>query len=162
MKINSLEGLTFTSVERVETDHEEAINFICDDGRQFSLFHSQDCCESVYIDDICGDLADIAGSPITLAEEVKNYSEDDGTPEPPTPVQDCDRYTWSFYKLSTNKGSVTIRFFGTSNGYYSETADLHIKEYSVGRSGDPYEFWAVVYGKDDLTKAKYYPPKKVQ
>jgi hypothetical protein len=34
------------------------------------MFHSQDCCESVSLDDISGELADLVNSPITKAEEV--------------------------------------------------------------------------------------------
>ena len=38
--------------------------------------------------------------------------------------EEGDSYTWSFYTLSTIVGSVNIRFYGTSNGYYSEEATL--------------------------------------
>jgi len=51
-----------------------------------------------------------------LAEEV---SSDDG----PKDKWD-ENFTRTFYKLSTIKGNVTIRWYGKSNGYYSETVDF--------------------------------------
>lgn len=116
--VSILKGLTLKRVERLP---DESIDFEVDDGRVFSMCHEQDCCESVTIDDICGDLQDLVGSPILQAEEVSN--------EPPAKPKSeevyCDESeTWTFYKLATIKGAVTIRWYGTSNGYYSESVDF--------------------------------------
>lgn len=86
------------------------------DGPSFALYHTRDCCEHVSIHDIVGDIADLIGSPILFAEE--SESED-----PPADVRrdyDPESETWTFYRLGTIKGSVVIRWHGTSNGYYSE------------------------------------------
>jgi hypothetical protein len=90
--------------------HDE-MRFVADDGSSFMFYHVGDCCESVQIEDIIGDLSDLIGSPLVQAEEV---SMDE-------PYAGSDSYTWTFYKFSTAKGSVTVRWLGESNGYYSES-----------------------------------------
>ena len=114
--ISELEGQTLVSVE----EYDDEIYFKTDDGKEYKMYHSQDCCESVYIEDIIGDLQDLIGSPIIRAEERTDSEE----PYPSGREWAPESYTWTFYEIATNKGSVTIRWFGESNGYYSETADF--------------------------------------
>jgi len=42
-------------------------------GEKYQLYHQQDCCEDVYIEDICGDLDDLLGVPLLQAEVVSSY-----------------------------------------------------------------------------------------
>jgi hypothetical protein len=129
--IEQLLGKTLTAVVKNEANDE--IIFTVDDGTEYKMYHRQDCCESVSIDDINGDLNDLVGSPILVAEENSSSK--------PTPEQIVekekkkleegddyyeyeDSFTWTFYKLATIKGYVDIRWYGTSNGYYSESVDL--------------------------------------
>ena len=89
------------------------IHFKCSNGMEFRMYHEQDCCENVSVEDICGDLEDLIGSKITQADEDSNSTENgDG------------RIRWTFYKFATAKGYVTIRWLGSSNGYYSERVDF--------------------------------------
>ena len=112
--ISELIGLTLTKIEK---DLDEIL-FHVDNGKTFKLYHSQDCCESVTVDDIAGDLDDLIGSPILRAEERTS----DENPEGVEPEYQGS-FTWTFYELATNKGSVTIRWYGESNGLYSESVD---------------------------------------
>ena len=117
--ISELVGKTMVEV----TNGNDIITFVAKTGEIYDMFHEQDCCESVFIDDIVGDLQDLVGSPILLAEEV------DG--ETPGDFDDkyCESYTWTFYKLATVKGYVDIRWFGSSNGYYSEGVSFRKRKY---------------------------------
>jgi hypothetical protein len=68
----------------------------------------------------------LIGSPILLAEEAIRFGEN---PEGVKVPEYQDSYTWTFYRLSTIKGNVTIRWYGESNGYYSESVSfIRIKE----------------------------------
>jgi hypothetical protein len=107
----------------------DEIVFEMEGGRIFSMYHEQSCCETVEVEEIVGDLTDLIGHPLLQAEEV---SSTDPTPEVQA-HRDQEKAkggyapeseTWTFYKLATIKGSVTIRWYGTSNGYYSESVNF--------------------------------------
>lgn len=117
-KINDLRGHILSKIENI--DNRELI-FTLENGRKYRLYHSQNCCEDVTIEDICGNLEDLIGLPLCMAEEVGSLKDYNAGLEAPS---DSYSFTWTFYKFATNKGYVTIRWYGESNGYYSESVDF--------------------------------------
>lgn len=111
--VSDLIGKTITSIENNNNDE---LIFHTADGLTYKMYHDQDCCESVSIEDICGELDNLIGSPIVMAEESTSN-------ENPKDSYD-ESFTWTFYKFATVKGYVTIRWYGESNGYYSEGVDF--------------------------------------
>ncbi len=112
VKFSELLGKTLSDVV-VNKNHDHSVRFKTNDGMVYELYHSQSCCESVTIEDIAGELSDLIGSPITMADESTNSKDN--------PPEYGESFTWTFYKLATIKGYVDIRWLGTSNGYYSES-----------------------------------------
>lgn len=109
--IKEFEGKTVKNIKGSAGDNFLIFEF--EDGTKYKMYHMQDCCEQVYIESIVGNLGRIIGEKIKFAELTKNTS-DDG----------LNHKTWSFYKISTVKGDITIRWYGESNGYYSEEANI--------------------------------------
>lgn len=105
--ISLLLGCTLINVDGLHVGS-EYVTLLSDCGGRWHMYHSQDCCESVSIEDVVGDVEDLLGSPILLAEERKQETNGDD-----------DLCMWTFYTIATIKGTVDIRWMGTSNGYYS-------------------------------------------
>ena len=104
--IEVLEGKIITDI--INNNNEELI-FTTEDGSVYRMYHPQQCCESVLLEDVIGDLSDLLLTPIISAYASSNYPEDLDTSG-----------TWTFYNINTNKGSVSLRWLGISNDYYSE------------------------------------------
>ena len=101
-------GETIASID-IGSDH-ESLRFELHSGVIFELYHEQECCESVTLEEIIGDLDDLLDYPVIRAE--CNASENPDI---------CE--TWTFYRIQTAKGLVVLRWCGGSNGYYSEQVD---------------------------------------
>ena len=122
---SALVGKTLAKVDGSKGD--ESIHFVTVDGDEYHLWHEQGCCESVTVEDICGDWDEIIGSPILSAEESTNVPEGFVDPHDKKDEKGWsyrESFTWTFYRITTMKGQVVIRWYGTSNGYYSESVSF--------------------------------------
>lgn len=113
-----LEDLLGKTMVSVENKGDELV-FTTTEGKRYMLHHDQDCCESVSIESIVGDLADLVGEPLLMAEESTSGENPEGVTK-----EYQDSFTWTFYKFATRKGYVDVRWYGESNGYYSERVDF--------------------------------------
>lgn len=108
-----LVGEVLTHVDVDETAGE--ILLTTKSGRQFMLHHEQDCCESVTIKSTEGDWKKLLHKKL---KEVKWEEEGDSTD-----YGTCTRTDITFI---VNRHTVVSKWFGESNGYYSES--VHLKE----------------------------------
>lgn len=92
---------------------DDSVRLIFDDG-YLDMYHYQDCCELVYIEDINGN-KDLNGA--IFYEVIQKECDRDG-------LGYDDSFTWTFYTIITSKGYLDIRWYGSSNGYYSESVDV--------------------------------------
>jgi len=117
-------GKTFVRVTG-SVDGDEML-FETASGERFMFAHQQDCCETVRINDIVGDLQDLVGEPLLISEEVKGATEPD--------AEHYESYSYTFYKFATRRGYVDVRWLGESNGYYSESVDLFVEGVAVAET----------------------------
>jgi len=114
-QISKLSGKTINHIIGLEKGSER-VEIETTDGFRFILYHIQDCCEIVLLEDYDIEAKELEGAYVTEAflsmKDGKGY----------------ESSTWSFYRIITNKGTLCMRWFGTSNGYYSEKVDLDIME----------------------------------
>ena len=121
-KIEDIVGKIPVNISIVEESRceNEAIVFLFEDGTACKFMHAQDCCETVLIDDVNGDWNDLIGTPLLVAESRTNSD----LPPREDEYGSESSWTWTFYTFRSIKGSVDVRWYGESNGYYSEEVDF--------------------------------------
>jgi hypothetical protein len=108
LTLKSLLGKTLISIEGATVGQDEIIFDTAD--QRFRMYHEQDCCESVRVHSVTGNINKLIGSAITSALEER----------PDEPLEGSESHTWTLFTLRTKKGKVEIKWLGESNGYYSE------------------------------------------
>jgi hypothetical protein len=120
--IQLLLGKIITGITGKKGDNE--LIFKCNDGTKYQMYHDRDCCEQVWLEDVIGNFEDLLNSPVLKAEEVTHKQETPSEVIGKQINEYDDSFTWTFYHISTIKGTVTLRWYGSSNGYYSESVDF--------------------------------------
>jgi hypothetical protein len=114
VNVEKMLGRTIKEVRGLEQYSDEVVVEM-DNGDTFTFLHFQDCCESVSLEDFI-----LTGELVGPAARV--YESSDGKDG------DYETETWTFYRIETMKGSLFMRWVGSSNGYYSEAVDIVFKE----------------------------------
>lgn len=116
---SSLAGKTITSIEGLNSDH---VTIKTECGKTYGMRHFQDCCESVSLKEVLGNVDSIIG------KEVRYANED---------TSDCSG-EWSSgtrttFTIHTNGGSLILIWEGYSNGYYGEGVSFYEDDGSGSR-----------------------------
>lgn len=121
VNISDMLGKTIVDISGGEVGN-NLIIFRTSDHFEYVMKHEQNCCEGVFIEDVCGDFSDLVGHELVESEEIS------GEIPPDFDESIYDSYSWTFYKFRTIRGCVVIRWFGASNGYYGEGVSIFRRE----------------------------------
>ena len=102
------------SITGLEVDSEEVV-ITFEGGATLIQTHDQTCCEHVAVHQVDGNPSKFIGAiAYELIEKVTDSGYDDDTGLSTTAT---------FYTLKTSAGYLDWRWYGVSNGYYSESVD---------------------------------------
>lgn len=114
VELSSLVGEVLTYID---TDGSDEIMLTTASGRKIKIYHEQDCCETVRIEDTKGNWHDLIGKVIVEAVHDVNPS---GESEP----EYTDSWTRTNLVFKVDDATVISKWIGESNGYYSESVDI--------------------------------------
>lgn len=124
MGISDLVGKTLVSIEGAAAGS-DTVTISLEDGTRFLLRDpnwEDEVDADVLLADVEGDIADLIGSPITLAEAVTSDRPHTWRAE----IGGDYSFTWTFYRIATAKGFVVLRWLGESNGNYAEEVEVSV------------------------------------
>jgi len=129
MKVNTYTEFSGKTIQEIRgcKNHSDEVTIMFTDGSCLKFYHSQDCCESVLLEDFDATPEDLVNAKIISIEERISYSGEDKI-KSLNPWHES--YTWSFYVIKTSKFTMTMRWYGESNGWYSETVDIDYLYYN--------------------------------
>lgn len=105
---------------KVVAPEEDTFTIYFENQTFITFLHHQDCCETVTLQDVEGDIRNLLFEPLVVAEIASSGDADVSN--------EYGSQTWSFYRFATTKGWVLLRFLGESNGYYSEEVSMDYGE----------------------------------
>src|SRR5690606_1558502 len=103
---NELEGEIIVSIDGIRNDD---VTIKTASGRTFRMYHSQDCCESVYVSREYGSVDGILNKTVERAVYNTEYY-----------AEASESGTITTFRIYCGDAYLELEWLGTSNGYYSE------------------------------------------
>ena len=116
VKFSRLIGEVIVKAEARE--NQSCVRFECESGKLYVLKHTENCCESVWLESTEG-LDTLLGKVVNVNVE----DEDISMPEGCDPHNDV--WAGTFYRIETNESVADIRFCGYTNSVYALNASLY-------------------------------------
>ena len=129
MKVNTYTEFSGKTIQEIRgcKKHSDEVTIKFTDGTCLKFYHRQDCCETVLLEDFDTAPEDLINTNIISIEERK-YSDSENAVKP---LNDwAESYTWTFYIIKTSKFTMWMRWYGESNGWYSEEVDIDYLYYN--------------------------------
>jgi len=111
----SLLGRTLVEIRGAFEGSEEVV-LMTADKKAYRLHGDSGYVLDTRLEDIAGNVADLVGTPLLMAQVVSSQA----APSDLKSYGEWESSTWTYYKLATVKGYVTLRWWANSDGNYCE------------------------------------------
>lgn len=119
--MQKIKGQTPVEIDGMK-EGSEKVTIRTREGGELILVYEHDCCAGCEIVQVDGDPLDLLGGPLVMCEQDGNAADEPGKGSYGSVDES---FTWTFVKFATVLGYVTLRWYGSSNGYYSESPSAY-------------------------------------